>query len=164
MGKNLNPFVCLLIALVLSGCTYNIASVHAGNADERLESLMQQLPIPTDTFLLKRVNAWASAQMPECEGRRIEALLGTNNHSLEEVLEYYSKSLPVQGWHLRSSHENSRSFYLNDEFYAEISDLYETSSVGPDIVKEGRKNYQTLYLLWLYTGNVIPIPAKCQGG
>ena len=138
--------------------------MRASNAEARLESLMKQLPAPPGAVLVKRVNNSTGGNMPECAGRQIEALFGTNDLSYREVLDFYTTSLQASGWHLLSADDKGRSFDMGDEFNADVSDLYNVSFVGRDAVQEGKSKFRTIYLLGLYTYIVLPVPSQCKGG
>ncbi len=153
--------VLLLGALALSACY----EIRAANAEQRLEAAVQQLPAPPGAVVVHRVITTTGGTMPECEGREAHALLGTNEVSFGEVLDFYTSTLPSAGWDLDpkyATNARGRGFAKRPEFILEVSDAYNSSMVGPDAVREGKARFRTIYLLYLATPLQQPVPSQCE--
>jgi hypothetical protein len=133
------------------------------NAENRLADMMQQLPTPSGATLVEQVTTATSGQMPECEGREIYALFGTNELSLQEVLDFYTSAMQDAQWHLNRATNNDRNFSKGDEFLLDISDI-EISKIGRDAVNKAKSKFSTIYLLYLFTPLETPFPSQCKGG
>jgi hypothetical protein len=116
--------------------------------------------------LIKQVIVPGGGQMPQCDGREAQALFGTDELSYKEVMDFYTSTMQDAGWHphLEAVTDRGRSFDLGDEFSLAVSDLYNVSSIGKDVVLEAKGRFQTIYLLELSTPIELPVPPQCKGG
>ncbi len=126
------------------------------------DSIMNHLPAVPGATLVKSVETSGGGQIAECMSVGVEELYGTNELSFAEILDFYTRSLEATGWHLRSSSAEGQTFETN-EFVLDVSNLYDVSLVGRDAVAEGKSRFKTIYLLYLSTPIVLPVPKKCTG-
>lgn len=156
--------------LLLSGCStlrYMEESSYekrVPDAERRLESMMQQIPVPPGAILVERTTYTEVPAMAECTGVGIHALFGTNEQSLGEVFDFYTSELQKAGWHLTLAVEKGRSFKMGDEFNLGVSNQYNVSHIRPETIRGAEGNFQTIYLFELNTSVLLPVPSRCEGG
>jgi hypothetical protein len=168
-AKKAIPLLCIAMALwLLTGCQAItdslISRLTLTDTKTRLERMSVQVPVPPGAVSVKRVVLPSGGQMTECEGLELQELLGTNNMSFAEVLDFYSSSLQAAGWTLTLARERDRSFQKDDEFSLAISDQYNVAAIGIAAIGEAKSRYRTIYLLELLTPDEVPLPAQCKGG
>ncbi len=151
----------LSVMILLTGC--GIQMPDNAKAQDRLQSMLQHLPIPPGAVLVGRANTSLSGQMAGCQGNIVESFYGTNDMSFQQVMDLYATSLKAQGWTLHSEYSFGLTFMLG-EFSADVSDRVDVSSIGLDLVQKGKSTYRTVYLLNLYTSDLVPVPSQCKGG
>ncbi len=161
----------IIVLAQLIGCQSLLASsskhdrdARIADAENRLEAMLEHLPIPPGSILVKRIDLSTGGQMPDCEGYEILALYGTNEMSFAEMLDFYSTKMEALGWHPRLADAKGRSFDMGEEFYVGVSDQYLVSGVGVTAVNEAKSRFRTPYLLELITSLTLPVLPECKGG
>jgi hypothetical protein len=166
IGRFLAATLLALAIPLMSGCFVlpSPYEVRASSAERRLDLAMQRLPIPPGTLLVEHVMATTGGTMPECEGRVIHALFGTDELSYREVLDFYTSTIPGEEWQADprySDDQDYRRFTIDNQYNLGISDAYNVSKVGPDAVREGKSRFRTIYLLSFSTPLEQPVADYC---
>lgn len=160
----------IIITLVITFTILSIAIfwIVVGNpfnpllAEYRLQSALQSLPTIPDAVVIKYWKGTSGGSEQGCGALVVEELIGTNDLSLPQVLNYYDTSLPAKGWKADVANKRGQSFHQEDEFYFAVSDLYDSSHVAGAGVVEAKSKFKTVFLLELSTPLNVSSFNKCQ--
>lgn len=134
-----------LAVTLLAGCASRPAGLgRAAAADSRLTAEIQRLPVPAGALLVEQLITDLDVRMPECQGRLLQALYGTNDMSVDEVLEFYESSLHGTKWAMTDVDKRSRAFAVGDELSMDVSDYLLLGRFGSERLKDARASFKTV--------------------
>jgi len=124
-----------------------------------LHEITSELPTVPDSILLGTEAEIVRSRIPKCATVVVRQLYGTNDYSLEEVIELYEDSLDKTVWLVSHIDTDVATFRSQEYGFLGVSDNYVWYPGLQDAVSLGQKQYETLYLVTL-TAFVEPATTK----
>jgi hypothetical protein len=160
--------VMLIAVLTLAGCRGLPFRDPAADAERKLTAVLHALPTPPGARLLAQNSFYSGGigTMPQCAAQQLQALYGTSDSSLTEVLDYYSAALPPAGWRPATVTERERGFRQGEEYSLSmsISNHFGGAMIARSTRTAAEAEFKTIYLVDLMTPFTLPYPAECRGG
>ncbi len=129
---------------------------------DKLKSTAQHLPTPPGSVLIESVERMSPSRMVECTTLDLDRLIGSNEMSFSEVLDFYSSTLPSAGWQVRLVANDGRTFEFSGEIHLEVSDNYEFVPISKAAIREGKSKFRTMFLVEMFTPAILPVPKQCK--
>lgn len=139
---------CFFCIAMISACMFTFNS-RANERLKQLESLLDTIPVVTDSKLIKHDERIVRSHVPKCGRVQIWQLFGTNAMTFQEVLDYYEAHVDQNTWQIERVDENGASFTESKNINLGISqNLNWPSSFMQDVQSEQTK-FKTLFLISL---------------
>lgn len=141
-------FSTLLICIVLSACISPFET-RAHERLDKLNSVLSELPVISGSELLEKQENVVRSHVPRCATAEILQVFGTNDLTLQEVIEQYTSALDPNTWQLYRSDTTSASFRGNERINLGISDNYRWLPALNSTVQREEGKFKTFFLLSL---------------
>jgi hypothetical protein len=159
--------VMLIAVLTLAGCRGLPFRDPSAEAERKLTAVLQALPTPPGARLLAQRSSYEGGTMAQCAAQQLQALYGTSDSSLTEVLDFYAAALPPAGWRPdAAATEHDRGFRQGEEYSLSmyITNHFGGAMIGRSTQTAAEAQFETIYIVDLMTPFILPYPAECRGG
>lgn len=162
------PGLLIFSLVCLSGCHNFLDHANLFGTDQisaakaRLRDTSLTLPPVPGSTMLDSVENLRGGQMTECASYHLSQLIGTNELTFPQVLDFYTSSLASSGWRLTLSLNYGRTFTADKGVGLEISDNYRFVPINPTAIRSGEDRFKSMFLVDLGTPVLFPVPNQCQ--
>jgi hypothetical protein len=137
----------ITVLMALTSCSSPVE-----RAKRRVERVFADLQHPPQAVLVERVSDIGGGSDSKCWSAFTTALYGTNQ-SLEEILTFYTLSLPSQGWQVV---ETPGHFQLSDGTSLQLLpewDAWASLAIPNEARKKSQEQFNTIFFLTIAYSN-----------
>lgn len=141
-------FGCLFLTIIVGGCSLTFIG-HANERMQKLDSLVDTLPVLVDSVLIKKEENIVRSHVPKCARVQILQLYGTNTMTFQGVINHYESQLDKNVWQIERTDESGVSFVGSDKIQLGVSsDVNWPLSLIEDL-KNQQKKFKFLFIVAL---------------